>query len=60
MGRAKIGTGVMKWVYIEDVSHHVGEEVEVRGWIYNQRSGGNIRFLLIRQNLIVNVVKAYQ
>lgn len=38
----------MKWVYVEDVSHHVGEEIEVRGWIYNQRSGGKIRFLLIR------------
>jgi asparaginyl-tRNA synthetase len=38
----------MKWVYIEDISGFKGQEVEIRGWIYNKRSGGKIRFLLIR------------
>ncbi|MDH7511611.1 MAG: asparagine--tRNA ligase [Clostridiales bacterium] len=37
-----------KWVYIEDVSRHAGEDVEVRGWLFNKRSSGKIRFLLIR------------
>ncbi len=37
-----------KWVYIEDISRHAGEDIEVRGWLYNKRSSGKIRFLLIR------------
>ncbi len=38
----------MKWVYIEDVSQHNGQEVEIRGWVYNKRSSGKVRFLLVR------------
>lgn len=38
----------MKWVYIEDISNHKNQEVEIRGWVYNKRSSGKIRFLLIR------------
>jgi len=38
----------MKWVYIEDISQYKGQKVEIRGWVYNKRSGGKIRFLLIR------------
>jgi len=38
----------MKWVYIEDISEYKDQEVEIRGWLYNKRSGGKIRFLLIR------------
>jgi len=38
----------MKWVYIEDISQYNGQEVEVRGWVYNKRSSGKVRFLLIR------------
>jgi asparaginyl-tRNA synthetase len=38
----------MKWVYIEDISKYVGNEVELRGWLYNKRSSGRIQFLLIR------------
>ncbi len=38
----------MKWVYIEDISRYEDEDVEVRGWVYNKRSSGKIRFLLIR------------
>ena len=38
----------MKWAYIEDIADFKGQEVELRGWIYNKRSGGKIRFLLIR------------
>jgi len=38
----------MKWVYIEDLAAHKDEDVEIRGWVYNTRSGGRIRFIIIR------------
>jgi asparaginyl-tRNA synthetase len=38
----------MKRFYIEDLSKHVGEEVTIHGWLYNKRSSGRIRFLLVR------------
>ncbi len=38
----------MTWVYIEDIGKHEDEDVEIRGWVYNKRSGGKIRFILVR------------
>jgi asparaginyl-tRNA synthetase len=38
----------MKWTYIEDISNFKDKEVEIRGWIFNKRSSGKVRFLLIR------------
>jgi asparaginyl-tRNA synthetase len=38
----------MKWVYIEDIGGFSGQSVEVRGWVYNKRSSGKVRFLLVR------------
>ncbi|MDD8031177.1 MAG: asparagine--tRNA ligase [Acidobacteriota bacterium] len=38
----------MKWVYIENISEYKAQEVEIRGWVYNKRSSGKVRFLLIR------------
>jgi len=38
----------MNRVYVEDLSRHVGEEVSLRGWLYNKRSSGRIRFLVMR------------
>ena len=38
----------MGWVYIEDLGGHIGEEVTLRGWLYNRRSSGKVHFLLIR------------
>lgn len=38
----------MEWVYIEDIASYDGKEVEIRGWVYNRRSSGKIRFLLVR------------
>ncbi len=35
-------------VRIEDVSHHDGQEIEIRGWIHRYRSSGKIRFLQFR------------
>ena len=33
---------------IDKVGEFVGQEVTIRGWLYNKRSSGKIRFLLIR------------
>ena len=33
---------------IKHLSRHVGEEVEIRGWLYNKRSSGKITFLIMR------------
>ncbi len=38
----------MAKIYIEELSKHVGQEVELQGWLYNKRSSGKIRFLLLR------------
>ncbi len=35
-------------VYISDLHAHAGKPVELRGWVYNTRSGGKIRFLILR------------
>ncbi len=35
-------------VYVEDVARHAGEEVTLRGWLYNRRSSGKLHFLLLR------------
>ncbi len=38
----------MQRTYIEDLNAHVGEEVTLHGWLYNKRSSGKIRFLVLR------------
>ncbi len=38
----------MPRIYIEDLSKHVGQEVQLQGWLYHKRSSGKIRFLLLR------------
>ncbi len=38
----------MKWVYVDEIGQHVGRRVAVRGWVYNQRSSGKIRFVVLR------------
>lgn len=38
----------MKWVYINELSGYTGQEVEIRGWLYNKRSKGKIFFFIIR------------
>ncbi len=35
-------------LYIEDLSNHIGEQVTLAGWLYNKRSSGKIRFLILR------------
>ena len=38
----------MSRIYIENLLHHVDEEVTLRGWLYHKRSSGKVRFLLLR------------
>ncbi len=35
-------------IYIEEAINHVGEEVEIAGWLYNKRSSGKLHFLILR------------
>ena len=35
-------------VLIKDLGKHVGEEVTLKGWLYNKRSSGKIKFLILR------------
>ncbi|MBI2609230.1 MAG: asparagine--tRNA ligase [Deltaproteobacteria bacterium] len=38
-----------KWVYIQDLGSYVGQEITLKGWVYNTRSSGSkIKFLLLR------------
>jgi asparaginyl-tRNA synthetase len=38
----------MKQTYINELSKHAGGEVELRGWLYNMRSGGKLLFPQLR------------
>src|SRR5215203_5006687 len=38
----------MKQTYIEQLKDHVGEEVTLKGWLYNSRSSGKLVFLQLR------------
>ncbi len=48
------------WIYIEDISKYAGKKVTLRGWVYNKRSSGKVRFLLIRDGtgLIQGVISS--
>jgi asparaginyl-tRNA synthetase len=35
-------------VYIKDLAKHVGNEVTLKGWLYNKRSSGKLQFLVLR------------
>ncbi|MEW5807589.1 MAG: asparagine--tRNA ligase [Acidobacteriota bacterium] len=39
---------MMKHTYIEDIIKHEGKEVTLKGWLYNRRSSGKVRFLVLR------------
>jgi len=38
----------MDRIYIEDLANHIGEEVSLNGWLYNKRSSGKIKFIVMR------------
>lgn len=35
-------------VYISDLKNHVGQTVELKGWVYNYRASGKVKFLVLR------------
>ncbi|MBC7241428.1 MAG: asparagine--tRNA ligase [Anaerolineae bacterium] len=37
-----------KWVYIRDIADYVGQEVTLKGWVYNRTDKGKLQFLVIR------------
>src|SRR4051812_3360820 len=38
----------MKQTYINQLKYHIGEEVTLKGWLYNSRSSGKLVFLQLR------------
>ncbi len=38
----------MKLAYINELNNFIDQDVEIRGWVYNRRSSGKVRFLLVR------------
>ena len=34
--------------YIKDLAKHVGQQVTLKGWLYNKRSSGKVKFLILR------------
>ncbi|HYG58951.1 MAG TPA: asparagine--tRNA ligase [Symbiobacteriaceae bacterium] len=38
----------MKWVTVSQLDQHVGEDIELRGWVHNYRSSGKIQFIIFR------------
>ena len=38
----------MSRIYIEELSKYSGDVVKIHGWLYNKRSSGKIRFLIVR------------
>ena len=37
-----------EFVYIDELSRHAGESVELRGWLAQKRSSGKVKFLVLR------------
>ncbi len=35
-------------ILIKDLKHHDGESVTLKGWLYNKRSSGKVKFLIMR------------
>ncbi len=38
----------MSQIYISEVSKHLGQEITIKGWLYNKRSSGKLGFLEVR------------
>lgn len=38
----------MRQTYVNELKEHIGEEVTLKGWLYNMRSSGKILFLQVR------------
>lgn len=38
----------MRHIQIKDLSQHVGKEISLNGWVYNKRSSGKVKFVILR------------
>ncbi len=38
----------MQKIHISDLKKHVGQEVTLQGWLFNKRSSGKVRFVILR------------
>jgi len=38
----------MQKIFIKDLSGYVGQEISIQGWLYNKRSSGKIKFVVLR------------
>jgi len=38
----------MKNIYISDLAKYVGQEITLSGWLYNKRSSGKVKFIILR------------
>ena len=38
----------MQKIYISELGNYVGQEITIQGWLYNKRSSGKLRFLVLR------------
>ncbi len=38
----------MNQTYVNELKNHIGEEVTLKGWLYNSRSSGKLVFLQLR------------
>ena len=36
------------WIYIEDISQYIEQEVIIKGWVYNKRDSGRVKFIILR------------
>jgi asparaginyl-tRNA synthetase len=50
----------MSHVYIEDIGKHEGQEVTLKGWLYNKTDKGKLRFLLIRDGSGITQAVVFQ
>jgi len=41
-------TGTAPWIRIREAPAHVGESIEIRGWVTHRRSSGKVQFLVLR------------
>ncbi|MBA4252170.1 MAG: asparagine--tRNA ligase [Chlorobiaceae bacterium] len=38
----------MQKIYISDLKNFIGQEITLKGWLYNKRSSGKVKFIILR------------
>ncbi len=49
-----------KLIQIQDIAHYEGQEVALRGWLYNRTDKGKLQFLLVRDGTGIAQCVAFQ